>query len=125
MKKPIPFLGDPSATTASAWMQIPPQTKRIAIGVGTTTTGTPAGQHSIEVSNHGQAGVAGTAILNAQGTAPTITATNGAVKQLIDNLVTAAQFIRTVYTRTSGGTGSVFTDDSGVAGSVPIITFKE
>ena len=126
MRLSIPFLAtDLSATCYTAWAPIPPQAKKFAIGVGTTATGSPVGQISIQVATHKNPAVDGVAPLNAQGGAITVAATNGAGKQLIDNIATGADAIRMKYTVTSGGVGAVFTDDSGVAGSAPSLVFKE
>lgn len=124
MRMPIPFLGDPSATVATEWKKIPDHTRVIAIGVGTLATGTPVGAFTVEVSNHGKAGVSGVAPYDVVTlTTLTIAAVNGASRQLIDRIGTGAACIRLVYTRTSGGEGGAFTDDSGNAGTDPTVSF--
>jgi hypothetical protein len=122
MQKPLEWIDNSlAANDVTKWVQIPPQTKRICIAMGWPATGTPIGTLEIQVSNHGKVGVAGAAYSPAPSTNPT----GGADNIILDNIVTACRYIRMTYTAGSGGTGCIFTSDSGVAGTTPTIDFKE
>jgi hypothetical protein len=122
MKQPLEWIGaDLSASTRTKWIKRPPGAKKACIGIGWPATGTPVGTLSIEVSDHGKPGVAGAAYPVAITTNPSGTANT----LILDLIETAADAIAMVYTRTSGGTGAVFTDSSGVAGTLPQITWME
>ena len=110
-----------AANDVTKWVRLPPQTKKLTIGIGWPATGTPVGTLAIEISNHGKPGVAGapyptTITTNPAGTANTL---------VLDNIETSCTYIRMTYTAGSGGTGASFTDDSGVSGTLPTIETKE
>jgi hypothetical protein len=42
----------------------------------------------------------------------------------LDGIITSAEYIKMRYTRSSAGTGAVFTDETQVAGTNPTIIFK-
>jgi hypothetical protein len=112
---------DLSTTQRSHWIEIPPNTKDGAICIGCTATGSPSGDVSIEVSGHGAPGVAGQTYTPGPVSKPS----GGAFASVYDGIQTAARYICVLYTRASGGTGAVWTDDSGVVGTTPYIEFKE
>jgi hypothetical protein len=123
MRLPLEWVGNSlAADDVTKWVRLPDACKKIAIGIGWPATGTPVGTLSIQVSNHGKAGVAGAAYPITIATQPT-----GATAKtvVLDNIETGAKFVRMVYTRGSGGTGCIFVDDSGVAGTTPSIDVKE
>jgi hypothetical protein len=102
------------------WMRIPPKCTTMCIGVGWTATGAPIGELSIEVSNHGDDSMAGsvypvTITTNPAGSAGSV---------MLDGITTSAEYIKMRYTRSSAGTGAVFTDETQVAGTFPTIIFK-
>lgn len=120
MRIPIVFTAaDLSATTRSKWCKLPPGAKKCAIGIGWPATDAPTGTIAIEVSTHGIDGVAGAAYPVVIGTQPA----GSAGTLFLDNIETAAEFIAVTYTRVSGGTGAVFTDEAG--GLPPALVIKE
>lgn len=121
MRIPLVFKGDMSASTRTYWAELPAGMKRVAIGIGWPATGTPVGTLSIELATHKNESVTGAVYTPA----PSLHPTGGAANLLIDNIVTAARSIAVVYTRTSGGTGASFTDETGVAGTKPTLIVRE
>jgi hypothetical protein len=119
---PLEWIGNTlGASDVTKWVRLPPQTKKLTIGIGWPNTDTPIGTLAIEISNHGKPNVSGapypTVItINPAGTANTV---------ILDKIETSATYIRMTYTRSSGGAGAVFTDDTGVAGTLPNIETKE
>ena len=123
MKKPLDWKANSlAANDVTKWVPVPPQCKRICIAMGWPATGSPVGTLAIEVSNHGIEGTAGAAYSPAPSVNP-----SGAVAAniVLDNIVTAAAYIRMTYTNSSGGTACIFTNETGVAGTTPTIEFKE
>jgi hypothetical protein len=123
MRLPLKWVtGLLTGNDATAWQQLPPQSKRITIGIGwTAASDAPTGALSIEVSNHGKSGVAGSVYPMTITTGPA----GSAGSTVLDKIETSAAYVRLVYTRTSGGTGCVWTDDSGTAGTDTILVVKE
>src|SRR5512147_1753705 len=107
---------DLSASDYTKWIKVPPQAKYASLGIGWTATGAPEGALTIEASNHGREGTAGATILTL-----TTTPSGSANSTLADLVQTSASYLLVRYARTSGGTGATWTDDSGVAGTVPVI----
>jgi hypothetical protein len=116
----IVFETDMSATSRSNWIAIPQDCQEMSIALGWPGTDAPTGTLSLEVSGHGKNGTAGEAYPVTVSSSPAGTA--GHV--ILDNIATSCPFICVLYTRSSGGTGAAFTNDSGVAGTQPLITFK-
>lgn len=122
MNFPVIFTAaDLSTTQRSNWIEIPPQTKTIAIHIGCTATGSPLGTVTLEVSGHGGNGTAG----QPYAPAPTSSPAGGAFTAIYDLISTSARYIAVVYTASSGGTGASWTNDSGASGTTPFICCKE
>ena len=121
MRSPINFVGNSlAASDYSEWIPRPPGATRFSIGIGWPATGTPIGVLSVEASNSNKAATARetiyTASTNPAGTSDSV---------VIDNVVTSCAYVLVRYTRTSGGTAAVFTDDQNTTGAKPIITWME
>jgi N-methylhydantoinase B/oxoprolinase/acetone carboxylase alpha subunit len=111
---------DLSATCATKW--IPTRgCRRASLAIGWPATGSPVSVLSIQTCNHGIDGTAGEAYPITIATQPAGTANT----LFLDGIKTDADYIRVVNTWTSGGTGAAFTDDSGTAGTSPILILKE
>jgi hypothetical protein len=120
--RPLEWVGNSlAATDYTEWVQIPRGTKKMSIGIGWPSTGTPVGVLAVVVCNHGRNGVAGASYPITISTQPAGTAAT----LFLDNIDTAAGYIGMTYTATTGGTGAVFTDETGVAGTVPKLVFHE
>lgn len=116
---------DLSAACATKW--IPTRgAKRGALGIGCTATGSPAGGVTLQVCNHGRNASSGaTYCKNAVDPTVLFQPAGSAAATIVDGLASESDYYRVVYTPTSGGTGAVFTDDSGETGTSPVLTLKE
>jgi hypothetical protein len=95
--------------------------RRASLGIGWTETGSPVGVISIQECNHNTDGAEPTPYPVEIATQPAGTA--GAL--FLPGLKFDGDYVVVTYTRTSGGTGATFTDDSGAAGTSPILILKE
>lgn len=123
MRLPLEWVaGVLTGNDVTKWVKLPPMAKRCTIGIGwTAASDAPTGTIAIQISNHGKTGVAGVAYPTAIATQPA----GSAGSTLLDNIETACEYIRLTYTRSSGGTGCVWTDDTGTSGTTPVLIIKE
>jgi hypothetical protein len=123
MRKPLKWVANVlTGNDVTEWEQLPSGAKKMSIGIGwTAASDAPAGTFGIEISDHGNPSVAGVAYP----IAITANPAGSAGSALLDNIETAASYIRMTYTRSSGGTGCVWTDDSGSSGTLPVLSIAE
>src|SRR5512136_2272915 len=103
----LDFGGDMSANRRTVWIPML-GCRRGCLEIAWPATGTPVGVIAVEVSNHGQYGVAGTVYTPAIATQPA-----GTANSVVFEFETGAAFIAVTYTAGSGGTGASFTDLGG------------
>lgn len=115
---------DLSAACATKWIATR-GCRHASLGVGCTGTGSPNGVLTMEECNDSsstsgapycQDGVTTSELLHPTGSAKTAFDTG---------IVTDADYNRFVWVPSSGGTGAVFTSESGVAGTLPVYILKE
>ena len=114
--------GDASANRRSAWIPLNGW-RHFSIEMALPSTGAPIGAVSVEVCNHGAAGVAGAALSSTKLPGLTQPSTGAAWSCFVDGIETDAAFFAIVYTRTGGGAGANFTDGAGTAGG-PNVALK-
>ena len=123
MRVPIKWLANSlAADDVSAWIKLPSATKKCCAAIGwTAASDAPTGTIAAQVSNHGKSGTAGKALTATVSPQPA----GSASTTLIQDMAPTAGYIRFIYTRTSGGVGCVFTDDTGTSGTTPSLEIKE
>jgi hypothetical protein len=109
---------DLSVASHSQWVPRTDGAGSAVFGVGWTDVNNPRGVWCVEEADNGLA-VSGAIVLPLPSTQPD----GSAASTLYTVRNTAAAFSRLVYTPTSGGTGDVLTDSTGVAGTHPTLTW--
>ena len=116
--EPIVFhAADLSATQASDWLARPSLSDKACIGIGWPATDTPVGALTVEVSDS-PSSTSG-ALIGTLATTPAGTAASTLV-----TFAVSAAYVRVVYARASGGTGAAWTNSTGTAGTIPVITWS-
>lgn len=108
--------GDLSASRRTAWFDLEGG-RHFSLEMACPATGSPIGVWSVEVCNHGKAGVAGATIPSDQLKGLTQPSDGNAWSCFVDNVETTARFAAVVWTRTSGGIGADLTDGRGTTGA--------